>query len=497
MNRQIHQVAVLVTMMFLALAVSVTSVQGFARPAVWEAESSEGSLTTDWRNQRAAFAAFGAHRGQILVAGSPVASSQASDDVYSYQRVYSSGPLYAQVTGYSSPMRSELTGMEKSENGVLNGDDPSLFSSRVKALITGASQEGGSVDLTINAQAQQAASNALGGRRGAVVALDPSTGAVLALVSSPSFDPNTLASHDADTVSAAWDQYSADPGQPLVNRATGGDLYPPGSTFKILTTSAALRAGKVTTSTSLDAPDSITLPGTSHSLFNYRGESCGNGTVTLSTAFAQSCNTPFAQLAMDVGDDGLAKEAEAWGFGTKDDFSLPVTASTYPANSSAAETAMAGIGQQSVRVTPLQMAQVAATVANDGKQMKPYLVARTLDADLSVVSTTSPEVARTPIDAKTAETLTGLMQEAVSSGTGTTAQVAGVQVAGKTGTAETGSDEGGPVTWFVGFAGTDINKPSIALAVVIDGGQQTSPTATGGSEAGPIAAAVIDAAVNQ
>ena len=124
-------------------------------------------------------------------------------------------------------------------------------------------------------------------------------------------------------------------------------------------------------------------------------------------------------------------------------------------------------------------------------------MARTLDADLSVVSTTSPEVARTPIDAKTAETLTGLMQEAVSSGTGTTAQVAGVQVAGKTGTAETGSDEGGPVTWFVGFAGTDINKPSIALAVVIDGGQQTSPTATGGSEAGPIAAAVIDAAVNQ
>ena len=174
-----------------------------------------------------------------------------------------------------------------------------------------------------------------------------------------------------------------------------------------------------------------------------------------------------------------------------------MTPSTYPATSSDAETAMAGIGQASVRATPLMMAQVAETIANGGKQMRPYLVSQTLDPDLNVVSTTTPKEARTPISSKTAQTLSSLMQQAVSDGTGSSAQVAGVSVAGKTGTAETGSDEGGPVTWFVGFAGTDLNKPSIALAVVLDGGEQTAANGTGGSVAGPIAASVIDAAVDQ
>ena len=174
-----------------------------------------------------------------------------------------------------------------------------------------------------------------------------------------------------------------------------------------------------------------------------------------------------------------------------------MTPSTYPDNESQADTAMAGIGQASVRATPLMMAQVAETIANNGKQMKPYLVSRTLDSDLKVVSKTSPKEARTPISSETADTLSSLMQQAVSEGTGTSAQVAGVSVAGKTGTAETGSDEGGPVTWFVGFAGTDLKKPSIALAVVLDGGEQTADNGTGGSVAGPIAASVIDAAVNQ
>lgn len=171
--------------------------------------------------------------------------------------------------------------------------------------------------------------------------------------------------------------------------------------------------------------------------------------------------------------------------------------SVYPANDEIAQTAMAGIGQQSVRTTPLMMAMVAATVANDGEQMTPYLISQTLDADLQVVSTTKPTVARTPIDSETAAALTGLMQQAVSSGTGTSAQVAGVSVAGKTGTSQTGSDDGGPITWFIGFAGTDINNPTIAVAVVLDGGEQIPTTGTGGSVAGPIAASVIDAAVDQ
>ena len=247
----------------------------------------------------------------------------------------------------------------------------------------------------------------------------------------------------------------------------------------------------------MDAPDTLTLPGTNHALSNYASESCGNGRVTLAYAFAESCNTPFAQLAMDVGDDALADEASRWGFGSDLSVPLPVSHSVYPANDGPAQTAMAGIGQQSVRVTPLMMAMVAATVANDGEQMAPYIISQTLDADLQVVSTTKPTVARTPIDSQTAATLTGLMQQAVSSGTGTSAQVAGVSVAGKTGTAQTGSDDGGPITWFIGFAGTDINNPTIAVAVVLDGGEQIPTTGTGGSVAGPIAASVIDAAVDQ
>ena len=281
-----------------------------------------------------------------------------------------------------------------------------------------------------------------------------------------------------------------------MNRAIAGDLYAPGSTFKILTVAAALRAGKTTPTTEVAAPDRITLPGTNHTLTNYEGESCGNGKVTLTYAFAESCNTPFAKMAMDLGDTALANEAAAWGFGADLSIPLTVTPSTYPANDSAAMTAMAGIGQASVKATPLQMAMVAATVANKGKQMRPYLVASTMDADLNTISSTTPSVLREPIDEATAASLSTMMQQVVSSGTATSAQVAGVQVAGKTGTAETGSDEGGPTSWFIGFAGTDLSRPTIALAVVLDGGQQTTG-GTGGSLAGPVAASVIDAAVDQ
>lgn len=500
MNRQIHQVTVLVVVMFLALATSVTSLQGFARPALWEANGPEGNLTADSRNSRTIFAEYGTDRGQIIAGATVVADSVKTDDTddnYSYQRTYPGGELYAPITGYYSTAFSSRTGMEAAKNTVLNGQDPSLLSSRIKALVTGESQQGGAVELTIDPEIQQAAWDALDGRRGSVVALDPSTGAILALVSSPSFDPNDLADHDAAVAQAAMDELTDDPDKPLDNRAIAGDLYPPGSTFKILTVAAAMRNGTAGPDTEVDAPDTLTLPGTTHPLENYNGESCGAGRVTLAYAFAESCNTPFAQLAMDVGDEELASEAEAWGFGADEEIPLTVTPSTYPTNDSQAQTAMAGIGQASVRVTPLMMAQVAATVANDGTQMAPYLVSQTLDSDLSVVDTTKPKVARTPISTETAQSLTTLMQGAVAEGgTGDSAQVPGVAVAGKTGTAETGQDTGGPVTWFIGFAGTDIEKPSIALAVVLDGGDQTEG-GTGGTVAGPVAHDIIKAAVGR
>ena len=499
MNRQIRQVAFLVLAMFSALSLSVTSVQGLARPAIWEPWSSNNALNSDGRNSRTVNRDFDTDRGPILLADQTTAASteksengQGSDD---YQRVYANGPLYAPVTGYFSPAFASMTGMEQAGNSVLNGDDPSLFSSRIKTLVTGGSQRGGAVQLTIDPEIQQAAYDALAGREGAVVALDPSTGAILAMVSSPSYDPSAFASQDANAANEASKTLSEDSSRPLDNRAIAGNRYPPGSTFKIITTAAALRTGKITPDAEVDAPDTITLPGTSHSLENYGGESCG-GRTSFSHAFAQSCNTPFAQLAMDVGEEELAKEAHNWGFDSDLSIPLKVTPSVYPHNDSQAQTAMAGIGQASVQATPLMMAMVAATVANDGEQMTPYLVSRTLDPDLNEVSTTSKKVARTPIDSATAKSLSSLMQTAVAEGTGTSAQVAGVQVAGKTGTAETGTDSG-PTTWFVGFAGTDIDKPEIALAVVLDGNAETEDGATGGKVAGPVAAAVIDAAVNQ
>ena len=499
MNRQIRQVAFLVLAMFSALSLSVTSVQGLARPAIWEPWSSNNALNSDGRNSRTVNRDFDTDRGPILLADQTTAASteksengQGSDD---YQRVYANGPLYAPVTGYFSPAFASMTGMEQAGNSVLNGDDPSLFSSRIKTLVTGGSQRGGAVQLTIDPEIQQAAYDALAGREGAVVALDPSTGAILAMVSSPSYDPSAFASQDANAANEASKTLSEDSSRPLDNRAIAGNRYPPGSTFKIITTAAALRTGKITPDAEVDAPDTITLPGTSHSLENYGGESCG-GRTSFSHAFAQSCNTPFAQLAMDVGEEELAEEAHNWGFDSKLSIPLTVTPSTYPDNDSQAQTAMAGIGQASVQATPMMMAMVAATVANNGEQMTPYLVSRTLDPDLNEVDTTSKKVARTPIDPATAKSLSSLMQTAVTDGTGNTAQVAGVQVAGKTGTAETGSDTG-PTTWFVGFAGTDINKPQIALAVVLDGNAETEDNATGGKVAGPIAAQVIDAAVDQ
>ncbi len=260
MNRQIRQVAFLVVVMFAALALSVTSVQGLARPAIWEPWSANGALNSDPRNRRAVKREFNTERGPILLADTnktAIASTEKSEDGQgsgSYQRVYANGPLYAPVTGYFSPAFASMTGMEKEGNSVLNGDDPSLFSSRIKTLITGDSQRGGAVELTIKPEIQQAAYEALGNREGAVVALDPSTGAILAMVSSPSYDPSVFATRDGNAANEANTNLSEDSSRPLDNRAIAGNLYPPGSTFKIITTAAALRTGKVTPDQEVDAP---------------------------------------------------------------------------------------------------------------------------------------------------------------------------------------------------------------------------------------------------
>ncbi|WP_194948905.1 peptidoglycan D,D-transpeptidase FtsI family protein [Actinomyces trachealis] len=507
LNKSVRRVQTVVLVLFVTLCVGLTSVQFFARPSLWEkgsptAVGSSDDLRQDPRNSRILIERYSQPRGSIVARDSDgttttLATSTKGDNGY-YTRSYANGPLYAHVTGYISMTQQASTGLEQSEDAVLTGRDRSLLWSRLRDTIRNQNQRGGSVETTINPKIQQAAQEALGDRAGSVIAMDPRTGAILALVSTPSFDPNPLASLDSGTALEASKNLSAQSDAPLVNRALNGQ-YAPGSTFKLLTAAAGIRTGKVEPDSQVSAPDRLTLPGTNHQMENYAGESCGNGVVSLTYAFAQSCNTPFAQLAMDVGEKSLREEAEAWGFNSQVSVPLYVTDSVYTSNGDdLARTALAGIGQGGVTATPLMMAMAASTVANQGQQMQPYIISRVLDHSLNTVQQTRPQVLRTPISKDTAKSLSMMMQQVVGSGTGTTAQVAGVTVAGKTGTAESDSQqpEDGPTTWFIGFAGTDIAKPTIALAVVLDSGQQTFG-GTGGSLAGPIAAQVIDAAVDQ
>lgn len=479
MNTPLRRLASVTLVMFVVLMAATTWIQYFQAP----------DLNEDPRNVRTLYRQFSNARGPIVVGGTAVAQSVPVDDAFEFQRVYSAGELYAPVTGFFSIVYGRSM-IELEENDVLNGSADSLFLSRVQDLITGRQPEGSSVELTINPAAQQAAWDALGDQVGAVVAIDPTTGAILALVSKPSYDPNVLAAHDTAAVNLAWQQLLAAPGDPLENKAIQGETYPPGSTFKLVDSAAALEAG-YTPETQLPAPVELPLPQTSIAIHNFGGGSCGPGaTVSLADALRVSCNTAFAQLGMDLGDEALRAQSEAFGWDTALDVPMKVTESRFPPELDVPQTALAAIGQQDVRATPLQVAMVSAAIANGGELMRPYTVARVLDPSLDVVSETSPEVWKTPVSAATAASLRDMMIGVVQDGTGTAAQIPGVQVAGKTGTAQT-TDEEAPHAWFTGFAPAD--APRVAVAVVVEHGGSLGNEATGGRIAAPIAKAVIEA----
>lgn len=487
MNTQIRHLTTVVALMFVALMISATSVQFFQA----------GSLNADGRNVRTTYREYGRDRGPIVVAGEAIASSTPVDDVYAYQRVYADGPLYAHTTGYFSTAFNSMTGLERASNEVLNGTSSSLLLQRIQTLFTGDQPQGGAIELTLDPAAQAAARDGLGGQRGAVVALVPETGEILAMVSTPSFDPNTLATHSRDDAEAALAGLEADEGRPLVNRAIAGDQYAPGSTFKVITAAALLEAGGATSDTIVSAPTELQLPQSTQVVNNPGGLVCGDGSgqVPLMEALRQSCNTPFAQIAMDLGDEAMREQAEAFGFGAELAVPLAVTPARFPETASAAELAMAGIGQASVRVTPLQMAMVAAAVANGGVQMEPHLVARELTADLEVVSTTTPTELRRSVSEETAAELTRMMREVVASGTGRGAQIDGATVAGKTGTAEIGAGIA-PHAWFIGFAGATEDSPEVAVAVVVENGGSEGAGASGATTAAPIARDVMRAVLD-
>ncbi len=483
MNAPIRRLATVVAALFTALLVSTTMIQFvFAK-----------SINARPDNRRTLLSTFGVDRGQILVDGKAVAESVPSNDEYKWQRKYTSAELYAHVTGYYSFLYGAGGGLEGSEDDLLSGSSDKLFYQRISDLLTGKKPRGASLTTTINAAAQRAAEAGLGNQRGAAIALDPRTGAILAMVSHPSYNPNGLASHDLASTTVVWKRLTTDKDQPLVNRAIAGNLYPPGSTFKLVTAAAALSSGDYTPSSVLPGVAVLPLPGTTVGLPNDGHRPCSaTGKITMADALRVSCNPAFGQLGMDVGQ--TAMRAQAAKFGVGDELSIPmrVTPSVFPTGLDKAQLAQSSIGQFDVRMTPLQVAMISAAIANDGVVMKPFLVKNAImDSELSVVDQAHPERLSDAVTPQVANELKQMMIGVVQGGTGTPAQIPGVEVAGKTGTAETTAGAN-PDAWFTGFAPAT-GTPKVAVAVVVEDGGNAGSEAAGGRVAGPIARDIMKA----
>jgi len=479
-NRPLRRVALAVCLLFAALMLQVN----------WIQVVKAGDYRDDPRNSRVLVRTYEQERGPISVAGGVrLAFSEKTDGRLKFLRQYPGGPAYAHVTGFVSLVYGTPSGVERAENAVLSGDDDRLAVRRLTDVVTGREPAGGSVLLTIDPRAQEAAFQALGDRRGAVVALDPKTGAVLAMVSSPSYDPARLSSHDPAAIREYYAQLQAADGDPLLNRAISA-TYPPGSTFKVVTAAAAVQSGGLTPDSVIASPRVLDLPQTTADLGNFGGESCGGETTTLANALRISCNTAFGQLGLDLPDQ-VRERARAFGF-DEDDLEVPtrVAPSRYPDQTNPPQSAQSAIGQFDVRATPLQMALVAAGIANAGQVMRPYLVQEVQAPDLSTLSTTDPEVWRTATTPEVAGQVAQMMETVVDEGTGTAARIPGVRVAGKTGTAQQGGGRP-PHAWFISFAPAE--DPQVAVAVVVEGGGSAGSESTGGRVAAPIAKAVIQA----
>ncbi|HEV7185273.1 MAG: peptidoglycan D,D-transpeptidase FtsI family protein [Actinomycetales bacterium] len=484
MNREIKRVSTVVLAMFLALLVSTSILQ------VFQADT----LAADARNSRALNDSYSQQRGAILVAGQPVAQSVPANDVYKFQRVYSNGPLYSSVTGFF-PINGEATGLEGALNDKLSGSSNSQFFDRVNAILTGKNPQGASVETTILPAAQQAAYDALGNLQGAVVLLEPKTGRILAMVSKPSYDPNALASHDTAKVNALYQQLLSASGNPLINRTIGGNLNPPGSTFKPVMSAAAFGTGQYTKDSQLPNLASLQLPGSGTIVKNDTFTTCGPGdTVSIATAQILSCNIPFAELGMKLDPQVIKSQADKFGFNQKLSIPIPVEPSVYPLYTDAAERGQGSFGQFDDRATPLQMAMVSAGIANGGKVMYPNLVDSIRSPDLQTLESFQPQVLDQAATQENADVVKQMMVDGVDHGVASNARIDGVKVGGKTGTAQNGAND--PYTlWFTGFAPAD--NPQFAVAVVVENGGGQGQNGTGNSIAAPIAKKVLEAVLNK
>lgn len=498
MNKPIRFLSVGCMLLFFALLGQATYVQ------YWQAEELS-SLSSHPDNVRVRDAEFSRERGPILVGSgkdsTAVAQSVPSDNRYLFQREYPQPLLYAHLTGFFSRDYG-LGGVESSQNSLLSGSDSKLFLNRVVDLVDNEDPKGGSIKLTVDPAAQKAAFDGmreLGANiRGSVVAIEPATGRILAMVNSPTYDPNRLATHDFASVGATKARLMEKP-SPLDNPAIEGVL-PPGSTFKLVTAAAALADG-YTPDTQVPGGARLDLPQTDRDLPNSGGGTCGGDQISLTRALMVSCNVAFGDIGMKIGADKLGEQAAKFGFGEKyfADLDDPLTRqarSRFPDDPDEPQTALSAIGQFDVAATPLQMAMVVAGIANRGTVMAPYLVEQATSPDLDVLWRQDPkplpgQPAMSPGDASD---LTDMMVAVVDDGTGRTAQMSGIKVAGKTGTAQSSEDRP-PYAWFVSFAPDRDAK--VAVAVLIQDAGVSRDAISGSGLAAPIAKAVMEAVINK
>jgi peptidoglycan glycosyltransferase len=427
-----------------------------------------------------------------------LAQSEETEGRLRFRRRYPHGALFAHATGYHS-VNYGRTELERVFNDELAGRTPQAFGRNLADFLAGRETTGDDVLTTLRPQVQRAAMDGLGGQRGAVVAMAPRTGAILALASTPSFDTDRLADHDTQAAAEYKSQLDDDENEPLRNRAVR-EWYPPGSTFKLVTGAAGLEAGMSPDDT-FDNPTRLSLPQTTATISNFGDGPCaGGGQIDFARAMTVSCNTTFAQIAMEAGDENLITQAERFGFNAELIEQLPnPLASQMPEELNPPQTAQAGIGEFDVRATPLQMATVVASIANAGVLVEPRLVDSVQDergdvlAEYGASTFSPPGRDSQAISRDTASALRNMMVQVVQSGTGTGAQLPDAQVAGKTGTAQAREGAAGPTVWFAGFA--PAGDPRVAVAVVVEEGGQRGSGATGGGVAAPIARDVLRAAL--
>lgn len=495
MNAPLRKAGVVILILFGLLFANLNWVQAYKADEYRNSEY----------NGRVQVAEYQRARGVIEADGEPLAQSKATDDTLKYLRLYPDKQAYAPVVGYK-PVNGAATGIERSENEFLAGTSDKLFADRLSEMFTGDNAGGGNVVLTLSTRAQETAyreltHNERGVDKGAAVAIDPRTGAIQAMVSMPSFDPNPLVSHDKAAAQAAYDRLNKDPDKPLLNRALNETL-PPGSTFKTIITAAALQSG-YREDTQIKAGAIYRHAGAV--IRNAEDEVCPGAQISLKEALTESCNTGFAQLGVALGADKVKKTAQAFGFeqddltvGNLDGSGLPVSASHTGAianpdgSTDQGALAQSSIGQRDVRMTALQGALIAATVADGGTQMRPYLVQKLLASDRSQIYAASPKVLRKPVDSAVASAMTDMMISVVENGTGKRARISGFQVGGKTGTAQN-AEGANPHGWFIGFAFNSSGQPVSAVCVMLEnvGGGHAS------AEAARIAGLIMKAAAGR